>query len=85
MVIANHFVVYSKPNCPYCEKAKHLITIQGDFFQEVLIDERTKEELLAKVPHARSVPQIFLEDEHIGGFTELDAFYTQRVKEFMGR
>lgn len=83
MVIANHFLIYSKPNCQYCEKAKRLIGIQGDSYQEILVDDKTKPELLAKVPHARSVPQIFLDDTHIGGFTDLEAFYTTRAKSFM--
>ena len=65
-------VVWSKYNCPYCEQAKGLLKMKGIAFEEKKIgDGYTKEELLEAVPTARTVPQIFLDDQLIGGFTEL--------------
>ena len=65
-------VVWSKYNCPYCEQAKGLLKMKGIPFEEKKIgDGYTKEELLEAVPTARTVPQIFLDDQLIGGFTEL--------------
>lgn len=64
--------VWSKYHCPYCDQAKALLTSKGIQFEEKKIgDGYTKEELLEAVPNARTVPQIFLDGELIGGFTEL--------------
>ena len=65
-------IVWSKYNCPYCEQAKALLKHKGVEFEERKIgDGYTKEDLLEAVPTARTVPQIFLDDKLIGGFTEL--------------
>ena len=65
-------VIWSKDHCPYCDQAKALLKSKGIVFEERKIgDGWTKEELLEAVPTARSVPQIFLGEELIGGFTEL--------------
>jgi glutaredoxin len=65
-------IVWSKYNCPYCEQAKQLLSQRGISYEERKIgDGWDKEDLLEAVPNARSVPQIFLNDELIGGFTEL--------------
>jgi glutaredoxin 3 len=65
-------VVWSKYNCPYCDQAKALLKMKGIPFEEKKIgDGYTKEELLEAVPTARTVPQIFLGEELVGGFTEL--------------
>jgi glutaredoxin 3 len=67
-------IVWSKYNCPYCEQAKALLGQKGIPFEERKIgDGYTKEDLLEAVPSARTVPQIFLDDELVGGFTELKA------------
>ena len=65
-------IVWSKYNCPYCDQAKALLTQKGIQFEEKKIgDGYTKEDLLEAVPTARTVPQIFLGEEYVGGFTEL--------------
>jgi glutaredoxin len=65
-------VVWSKDHCPYCDQAKALLKQRGIEFEERKIGDRyTKEDLLQAVPSARTVPQIFLDDKLIGGFTEL--------------
>jgi glutaredoxin 3 len=65
-------VIWSKYHCPYCDQAKALMKQKGIAFEEKKIgDGYTKEELLEAVPNARTVPQIFINDELIGGFTEL--------------
>jgi glutaredoxin len=67
-------VVWSKYHCPYCDQAKALLKQKGIQFEEKKIgDGFTKEDLLESVPTARTVPQIFLDGELIGGFTELRA------------
>jgi glutaredoxin-related protein len=65
-------IVWSKYHCPYCDQAKALLSSKGIEFEEKKIgDGYTKEELLEAVPNARTVPQIFLDGELVGGFTEL--------------
>jgi glutaredoxin 3 len=68
-------VVWSKPNCPYCEQAKQLLTRKGVQMEirEIGAGRWTKELLLSHVPNAKSVPQIFLNEEYVGGFNELRA------------
>ena len=65
-------IIWSKTNCSYCDQAKQLLTMKGIVFEERKIgSEWTKEQLLEAVPTARAVPQIFLDDQYVGGFTEL--------------
>lgn len=67
-------ILWSKYHCPYCDQAKALLRQRGIPFEERKIgDGYTKEELLEAVPTARTVPQIFIDDKLIGGFTELKA------------
>jgi glutaredoxin len=67
-------IVWSKYNCPYCDQAKALLKQKGIQIEEKKIgDGYTKEELLEAVPTARTVPQIFIDGELVGGFTELKA------------
>lgn len=67
-------IVWSKDNCPYCVQAKALLNQKNIQFEERKIgDGWTKEQLLEAVPAARTVPQIFLDGELVGGFTELRA------------
>jgi glutaredoxin len=65
-------VVWSKDHCPFCDQAKSLLKMKGIEFEEKKIGHGfTREDLLEAVPTARTVPQIFLDDQLIGGFTEL--------------
>lgn len=65
-------VVWSKDNCPYCDQAKSLLKQKGIEIEERKIGHGyTREDLLEAVPNARTVPQIFLDGNLIGGFTEL--------------
>jgi glutaredoxin 3 len=65
-------IVWSKYHCPYCDQAKNLLQARGIPFEEKKIgDGYSKEELLEAVPNARTVPQIFIDDQLVGGFSEL--------------
>ena len=73
-------VLWSKYYCPYCDQAKALLKSKGIQFEEKKIgDGNTKEELLEAVPTARTVPQIFIDGELVGGFTELKKKLTESV------
>lgn len=65
-------IVWSKDACPFCVQAKALLESKGIEFEERNVQHGwTKEQLLEAVPTARTLPQIFLDDQYIGGFTEL--------------
>ena len=67
-------LIWSKYHCAYCDQAKQLLQQKGIPFEERKIgDGWTKEELLEAVPTARTVPQIFLNEEYVGGYQELKA------------
>lgn len=71
-------IIWSKYNCAYCDQAKALLNQNNIPYEERKIGEGwAKEDLLAAVPNARSVPQIFLNEEYVGGFTELKQKLTQ--------
>lgn len=71
--MTNKAVVWSKNQCPYCDQAKALLKSRGIEFEErnIMTGTWTKENLLEAVPNARTVPQIFINNQLIGGFTEL--------------
>ena len=65
-------IVWSKDQCPFCVQAKALLDSKGIEYEERnIMHGWTKEQLLEAVPTARTLPQIFLDGELIGGFTEL--------------
>ena len=66
-------VVWSKDSCPFCVQAKALLKQKNIEFEERNISQGdwTKEQLLEAVPTAKTLPQIFLDDNYIGGFTDL--------------
>jgi glutaredoxin len=65
-------IVWSKDACPFCDQAKNLLKSRGIEFEERNVNKNwTKEQLLEAVPNVRTLPQIFLDEVHIGGFTEL--------------
>ena len=65
-------VVWSKDACPFCVQAKALLKSRDIEFEERNVSKDwTREQLLEAVPNARTLPQIFLDDKLVGGFTEL--------------
>ena len=66
-------VIWSKPACPYCDKSKALMKAKGIEYEEKNIADGHKiQDLLELVPNAKTMPQIWLDDEHIGGYYELE-------------
>lgn len=71
-------IVWSKDQCPYCVQAKALLESKSIEYEERNVSKDwTKEQLLEAVPTARTLPQIFLDDELVGGFTELRTKLTE--------
>ena len=74
-------IVWSKPNCSYCDQAKALLKQRNIVYEERIIgDGWTREHLLEAVPNARTVPQIFIDDILVGGFTELRNYILKEAK-----
>lgn len=67
-------VIYSKNNCPYCVKAKSLLQRKGFLFEEIKVEnDGSKEEMIKRSGGRMTVPQIFINDFHIGGCDDLYA------------
>jgi glutaredoxin 3 len=65
--------IYSKDDCAYCVDAKSLLTQKELDYTEVMIGiDITREEFVKEHPNIRSVPAIFIDNEYIGGFKQLD-------------
>ena len=67
-----HVKILTSPSCSYCHAAKNLLQQQGIAFQEVdlIIDEEQAQQLLTQ-SRQRTIPQIFINEQSIGGFTEI--------------
>ena len=66
-------IIYGKTNCGYCTKAKALLKTKGIEYEEKNIAEGYNiQDLLELVPNARTMPQIWLDGEHLGGYFELE-------------
>jgi glutaredoxin 3 len=66
--------VYTTRVCPYCVAAKRLLNKRGIAYAEIDVSgDHDKREWLVAQSGQRTVPQIFIDGEPIGGFTELDA------------
>ena len=67
--------VYMGPRCNFCDAAKRLLKRNNISYNEINIalDEVKREEMLKKSNGKRTIPQIFIEDFHVGGYEELRA------------
>lgn len=67
-------IIYSGTHCPYCVRAKDLLKRKGVTFTEILIDndDTLREEMITKT-NRYTVPQIFINNQHIGGCDDLYA------------
>lgn len=66
--------IYTKQTCPYCQRAKALFTRKKAVFQEIPIDMDTdKREEMIKRSGRATVPQIFIDGQHVGGCDDLHA------------
>ena len=80
-------IVWSMESCPYCMYAKNLLQQKGYEIEEKLVKgkfakqgEFSKEQLLEAVPGARTVPQIFLDGQCIGGYDDLKKHFQEKDK-----
>lgn len=66
--------IYTKATCPFCHRAKALLNSKGAAFHEIAIDNEPakREEMIARSGRT-TVPQIFIDGQHIGGCDDLHA------------
>ena len=68
----NNIIMYTKTVCPFCVRAKMLLKNKGQTFTEIdATDENTMSEMIEKSGGRKTVPQIFINDTHVGGFDDL--------------
>jgi len=67
--------IYTTPTCGYCAAAKRLLAAKGAAFDEIDVarDPGRRSEMMARAGGRRTVPQIFIGDEHVGGCDDLYA------------
>lgn len=76
----NKILVYSSTNCPYCIKAKRLLSMLNLDFEDINCDENF-DETCAKLsqeynqPCIATVPQIIINDRYVGGYDNLEKLY----------
>ena len=65
-------LIYSTRLCPYCRMAERLLDKKGVQAQKVMVDENpARRDEMVRLTGRTSVPQIFIGDEHVGGYREL--------------
>jgi len=75
-------IVYSKPNCQFCVKAKALLTqLEIEYTEKVVTKYISLEELFEELGKTvRTIPQIVIDENHIGGFNELREYFVDKGK-----
>ena len=70
-------LIYTKSTCSYCIRAKQLLEREGLGYEEIRVDLEPKEleKMIAASNGRRTVPQIFINDKHLGGCDDLFAHY----------
>lgn len=70
-----HIEIYTSPYCGYCSRAKALLTRKGVGFEEIdVVDHGAKRsEMIQRAGGRRTVPQIFIDGQHVGGCDDLYA------------
>ena len=68
-------VIYTKFGCGFCYRAKRLLDAKGVEYTEhdITMGGPKRDEMLARAPMARTVPQIFIGDTYVGGSDDLHA------------
>lgn len=70
-----NITIYTKWGCPYCHRAKALLDRKGVAYTEhdITMGGAERDAMLARAPMARTVPQVFIGDTHVGGSDDLAA------------
>ena len=65
--------IYTGPSCSFCDAAKRLLTRNGAVYEEINIAEvkGAMDEMIKKANGKRTIPQIFFDEKHIGGYDDI--------------
>lgn len=66
-------VIYSMNSCPYCTMAKRLLTTKGAKYEEIEVNSRAMWDEVEEKTGRSTVPQIFIDEHHVGGYDDLVA------------
>lgn len=70
--------IYTKDYCPFCHRAKNLLELKGaEFVEYDISDDPEKASQMRQRAQRHTVPQIFIDDQHIGGCDDLYALETE--------
>lgn len=73
-------LIYTTATCPYCVRAKQLLQQKGLAYTEVRVDlDDTERDKMIALSGRRTVPQIFIDDNHIGGCDDLYAYFKETI------
>ena len=81
-----NIIMYTGPSCAFCDAAKRLLLRNNATFKEIDIASKDglRDEMIKKSNGRRTVPQIFIDDRHIGGYQELrDLEKQNKLKELL--
>jgi glutaredoxin-like protein len=67
--------LFTKPNCPFCSKAKTLLTEKGYDYEEIVLGKGVSLTSLSAITGRETVPQVFIGGKHIGGSDDLEAYF----------
>ena len=79
-------IMYTGPSCAFCDAAKRLLLRNNATFEEIDIASKDglRDEMIKKSNGRRTVPQIFIDDHHVGGYQELRALEKEnKLKELI--
>ena len=69
------YKIYTQNNCSYCVAAKNLLDKKGEQYEEIHLEDNPDAKNKLKQDGLRTVPQIWLDEEYIGGYVELERRY----------
>ncbi len=81
-----NIIIYTGPLCNYCEAAKRLLTRNNATYSEINIAtvDGAMDEMITKANGKRTIPQIFFDEQHIGGYDEARALEKEnKLKELL--
>ena len=74
------FKIYTKDNCGWCIKAKELLKENNISYKEYNIDESVEHKMVLKALKLKTVPQVWNDDLHLGGYQQLENWFEKKIK-----
>jgi len=76
-VHVDDIAIFTKPGCPHCARAKALLEARGKCYEEIVVGRDASPRSLRATTGRASVPQVFVNGEHIGGADDLEAHFAR--------